>query len=513
VRIPSSIFKDDLLASVVVFLVALPLCMGIAIASGVPPALGLITGIVGGLVVGVFAGSPLQVSGPAAGLAVIIYEIVRNHGVAGMGMVVLLAGCIQLASGLVRAGQWFRAVSPAVIQGMLAGIGVLIFASQFHVMMDASPAETGVQNILTIPKTIYMAVSPAEDTVHHIAAGVGVLTIAIIVLWNLFGWKRLPGPLLAVAAGTTLAVLLDVPIRKVDVPLALADAITLPSLTTISDMGVSVWLMEGIAVAFIASAESLLCATAVDQMHSGQRTNYDRELTAQGAGNVICGVLGALPMTGVIVRSAANVDAGARTRASTIYHGAWLLGLVVAAPALLRMIPTASLAAILVYTGYKLVNLAWIRKLRAVGKGEVVIYAITVLGVVVLDLLSGVLIGFGVAAARLLWRLAPFRIDLSTADGIQHVTMRGTATFLALPKLARALESIAEKQHVHIHLDALQHVDHACIELIGEFQRRYESNGGKVTVEWKELMGRYEPQEPPEDAGAGDRGRPSDAAR
>jgi MFS superfamily sulfate permease-like transporter len=147
------------------------------------------------------------------------------------------------------------------------------------------------------------------------------------------------------------------------------------------------------------------------------------------------------------------------------------------------------------------------------GKGEVAIYTVTVVGVVVLDLLSGVLIGLGVAAARLLWRLAPFRVDLSTADGVQHVTMRGTATFLALPKLARALESIAEKQKVHIHLGALQHVDHACIELISEFQRRYESNGGKVVVEWEELMGRYEPPAPPEDAGAVDRGRPSDAAR
>jgi len=166
-KIPKSVFREDLLASVVVFLVALPLCMGIAIASGVPPALGLITGIVGGLVVGFLAGSPLQVSGPAAGLAVIVYEVVQAHGIGGLGIAVLVGGIIQLAAGLVRVGQWFRAVSPAVIKGMLAGIGVLIFSSQFHVMVDDKPPGGGIENLITIPQALMKGIVPVDVGQHR----------------------------------------------------------------------------------------------------------------------------------------------------------------------------------------------------------------------------------------------------------------------------------------------------------------------------------------------------------
>src|SRR5262245_46317433 len=175
-------WKDDLLASVVVFLVALPLCMGIAIASGMPPAAGLITGIVGGLIVGWLAGSPLQVSGPAAGLAVVVADLIQDHGLGVVGIVIFLAGVIQLAAGLLRLGQWFRAVSPAVIMGMLAGIGVLIFASQFHVMVDDQPKGSGLDNLFSIPEGVWKGLVPLDDeSVHHKAAMIGLLTIGIIV--------------------------------------------------------------------------------------------------------------------------------------------------------------------------------------------------------------------------------------------------------------------------------------------------------------------------------------------
>jgi MFS superfamily sulfate permease-like transporter len=498
-RIPGHVLRQDALASVVVFLVALPLCMGIAIASGVPPAMGLITGIVGGLVVGVLAGSPLQVSGPAAGLAVIVYDLVREYGLEALGPVVLLAGLIQTVAGLLRLGQWFRAVSPAVIQGMLAGIGVLIFASQFHVMVDRDPFETGLMNIIRMPESIYHVFNPDAGTVHHFAAGLGILTIVTIVLWKIFGWKRLPPPLPAVVLTTTVAALFSFPITLVEIPDSLVDAMIWPSIDAVMDMGIPVFLLEGAAIAFIASAESLLCATAVDQMQTVARTQYDRELAAQGTGNMLCGAMGALPMTGVIVRSAANVEAGATTRASAILHGAWLLVLVVVAPQLLEMIPQAVLAGILVYTGYRLVDLAWIRKLRSYGRGEVVVYSITVAGVVAIDLLAGVLIGIGAAGARLLWRLSQFHVDIRRHDGRHDLTLRGTATFLGLPKLARVLESLPEGKDVHIYLHNLRHVDHACIELLGDFQRRYENKGGTVSIEWEDLRARYEPPAPPDE--------------
>src|SRR6478752_1461387 len=172
---------NDILASVVVFLVALPLCMGISIASGVPPALGLITGVIGGLVVGFLSGAPLQVSGPAAGLAVLVWELVRDHGIAALGPVLIVAGIVQMIAGQLRVGQWFRAMSPAVIHGMLAGIGVLIFASQFHVMLDDRPKQSGVANLLSIPQAIVGGVFPIDGSKHELAAVVGVLTIVTLL--------------------------------------------------------------------------------------------------------------------------------------------------------------------------------------------------------------------------------------------------------------------------------------------------------------------------------------------
>ena len=192
----SSTIGRDLLASVVVFLVALPLCMGVALASGLPPTAGIITGIIGGLVVGFLAGSPLQVSGPAAGLAVLVYQLVKDHGPEMLGTIVLFAGLLQLLAGMLKLGQWFRAVSPAVIHGMLAGIGILIFASQFHVMLDGKPIGTGIENLLGIPGAIMSAVNAGDSRLT--AGEVGVLTIACIFAWASLAPKSLkviPAPL------------------------------------------------------------------------------------------------------------------------------------------------------------------------------------------------------------------------------------------------------------------------------------------------------------------------------
>src|SRR5882672_531357 len=341
-------FWDDFLASVVVFLVALPLCMGVAVASGVPPALGLITGIVGGLVVGFISGSPLQVSGPAAGLTVLIFEIVQQHGLKTLGAIVLIAGLLQIAAGLLKIGQWFRAISPAVIQGMLAGIGVLIIGSQIHVAVDDAPRGSGLDNLLSISESIWKGLIPVDGSTHHIAAAVGALTIGIMIAWS-FAPKKLkivPAPLLAVAVCTFLASYLQLPIKKVSVSANILTTMDLPSFASIA--GAFQWPILGaaVAVALIASAETLLSATAVDRLHNGPSTQYNRELFAQGVGNSICGLLGALPMTGVIVRSSANVEAGAKTRLSAILHGFWILACVVALPFILNRIPTASLAAI-----------------------------------------------------------------------------------------------------------------------------------------------------------------------
>src|SRR5262245_12119406 len=318
--------QQDLFASVVVFLVALPLCMGIAVASGAPPAMGIITGIIGGLVVGALAGSPLQVSGPAAGLTVIVYEIIQEHGMEKLAVVVMLAGLIQIQWAWLKLGQWFRAVSPAVVHGMLAGIGVLIFASQFHIMIDDVPKGSALANLATLPAAIWKGLVADDDpsTSHHLAARIGLLTIATIVLWTLYApksVKAVPAVLLGVSVATGLTIWLDVPISHVAVRDNLLAIIQLPSWNTLSHFIDPALVGEALALALIASIETLLSATAIDNLHHGLRTRYNRELFAQGTGNLLCGLLGVLPMTGVIVRSAANVQAGGRTRASAIMHG------------------------------------------------------------------------------------------------------------------------------------------------------------------------------------------------
>jgi MFS superfamily sulfate permease-like transporter len=495
-KIQSSCFRD-LLASVVVFLVALPLCMGIAIASGVPPALGLITGIMGGLVVGFLSGSPLQVSGPAAGLSVIIWELVQQHGLAALGSIVLIAGAIQVIAGSLKWGQYFRAVAPPVVYGMLAGIGVMILASQFHVMVDDAPRGSGIENLIAIPAAIYKGISPPNGANHHLAAVVGLVTISGIVLWTRFHPRKmafLPAPLIAVLAGTLVAHFGGFAIKFIDVPSNLADAISLPTSESMRLLWSWPVLGAALALALVASAETLLCAIAVDRLHTGPRTNFDRELRAQGIGNMVCGLMGALPMTGVIVRSSANIQAGATTRVSAILHGVWLLAFVIAMPGVLRLVPTASLAAILVYTGYKLINRDNVRALAKYGRTVVAIYAATVIGIVVTDLLTGVLIGIGLCILRLLYLLTHNRMRLVLAADRKRADLylEGAATFFALPRLAALLDAAPPGVALHLHLDKLQHIDHACMDALHAWRQQNEATGSTLEVEWDGLADRFE---------------------
>lgn len=490
----------DLLSSVVVFLVALPLCMGIALASGVPVELGLITGIVGGLVVGLLAGSPLQVSGPAAGLTVLILEAIHSHGLEALGVIVLGAGLFQILAGVLKLGPWFRAISPAVIQGMLAGIGVLIVAGQFHSMLDAKPVGTGIQNLLAIPGAFWNAVSGASGPNHQLAAGLGVLTIAVMGLWNYLpkAFKLIPGSLVAVLLATFLAAIFSLPVQTVSVPANMLQSLSLPSLGDLGGLLNPALLTTALAIGLIASAETLLSATAVDQMHQGPRTQYNRELFAQGVGNAICGLLGALPMTGVIVRSSANIQAGAKTRLSTILHGGWLLLFVALLPFLLNKIPVAALAAMLVFTGVKLVNVKAIRQIAAYGKTEVAIYTVTVVAIVATNLLEGVLIGLVLSALKLLYTFAHLELDLQVDAETRQatLTLNGSATFLRLPKLAAALERVPPSSELRVRFEGLSYVDHACLDLLMNWEKQHMATGGRLDLSWGELHHRYQQQRP-----------------
>jgi len=493
-------FRQDLLASAVVFLVALPLCMGIAIASGAPPATGLITGMIGGIVVGVLAGCPLQVSGPAAGMAVIVYQIIQEHGFGTLGYVVLLAGAIQLIAGALKVGQMFRSIAPSVIYGMLAGIGILIAGSQFHVMVDDSPRANGLLNLMSIPESVYKGIFPPDGTSHHVAALIGVLTVAVIMIWPKVAPKKLrwlPGALVAVAVATTAAAIFSLPIKYVQLNANFFGSITTLDLGRIGTVLNSEILLMAATVAFVASAETLLCATAVDQMQDGPRTNYNRELMSQGVGNVLCGTLGVLPMTGVIVRSATNVTAGGKTRLSAVLHGVWLVGLVALLPWLLQMIPTASLAAVLVYTGYKLVNADNVKKLLHYGGAPVVIYVATVAGVVALDLLKGILIGIALSVAKVVYARTHFTVRIKQGAGKRiDVFLEGAATFLRLPMLADELEAVPADVETHIHVGDLDYIDDACLEVLSSWQKQRSAKGTKIVLEWDEALRLYRDKNP-----------------
>jgi MFS superfamily sulfate permease-like transporter len=489
----------EVLASVVVFLVALPLCMGIAIASGVPPVMGLISGIVGGLVVGSLAGSPLQVSGPAAGLAVIVYDIVQAHGLATLAVVVFAAGLLQVAAGLMGLGRWFRAVAPAVIYAMLAGIGVIIFAGQFHVMVDDIPSSSALTNLATIPAAVLKGITPVPDSPHHLAAGIGLLTLIVLAVWNVVRPRLpaalavIPGPLLGVGSGTLAATVMKLDVAYVTVPESLSELVSFPELGHFGVLLQPSVLGAALALAVVASAESLLSAAAVDKLQEGPRTDYDRELTAQGIGNAVLGLIGGLPVTGVIVRSSANVEAGATTRWSAVLHGLWLLVAVAALPWLLQSIPIATLAAVLVYIGYKLVKIDAIVSLWERGRSEFGIYAVTLVAIVSTNLLEGLLVGLTLSVLRLAWVASRLEVDVTKmSDGVLSVVLSGAATFVVLPKLARALENLPAEAEVHLHLEELSYVDHACFELIRDWERQREASGGRLVLEWDELTRRGE---------------------
>ncbi|MEU4090377.1 SulP family inorganic anion transporter [Streptomyces aureus] len=448
--------KADLFASLVVFLVALPLCVGVAIASGVPAELGLVTGIVGGLVAGVLPGSSLQVSGPAAGLTVLVYEAVRTYGVEALGVLVLGAGLVQLGLGLLRLGRWFRAVSVAVVQGMLAGIGLVLIAGQVYAMGDTAAPSGGLGKIAGI-----VSLAGAADPV---ALAVGGGTVAVLLLWP--RWRRgarvVPAPLLAVALASAVTGAFGLPVRRVEIQ-GLFDAVRPPAaadLGRLTDVGV---LGTVLAFALIASAESLFSAAAVDRLHQGPRTDYDRELIAQGAGNTVCGILGALPMTAVIVRSAANVHAGAQTKVSRVLHGVWLLLFTAVVPAVLGLIPVAALAGLLVHAGCKLVPVREVRKLWRGHRGEVVVLGVTAVAIVAGNLFEGVLVGLALAVAKTAWDISHVHVeteDVGAAGMVVRVV--GNATFLRLPKLLDALEALPRDRVVRLELGGLRHVDHAC---------------------------------------------------
>lgn len=481
--------RQDIPAAVVVFLVALPLCLGIALASGAPLIAGVIAGVVGGVVVGSLSGSHTGVSGPAAGLAVIVLTAITELGSYEVFLVaVVLAGLMQVALGFLRAGVIGYYFPSSVIKGMLAGIGVLIVAKQLpHALgYDKEPegsmefAHPGGENTL----------NTLSEAFHRISAGpllIALVALAILVAWESPRVKAhrvlsmVPGPLLAVAAGVTLGLVFG---GNGALALSHDQLVSLPVVASLAGLGdfftfpafaeglamPAVW-KTAVVLAVVASLETLLCVEATDKLDPLKRvTPTNRELKAQGVGNLISGLVGGLPVTQVIVRSSANIQAGGRTRMSAVVHGLLLMVGALALPTVMNLIPLASLAAILLVVGYKLAKPALFKKAYEEGWAQFVPFVATVVGIVFTDLLIGIAIGLCVSIVSLLLDNYSHAFKLEQpADGRVRLVLAQQVTFLNKASILQALSAIPDGSTVEIDGSASLVVHNDVVEIIDDF--------------------------------------------
>lgn len=488
--------KYDAPASIVVFLVAVPLCLGIALASGAPLFSGIIAGIVGGIVVGVLSGSQLGVSGPAAGLAVIVLTAINELGAFDIFlMAVVLGGVFQLLLGFARAGIIGYYFPSSVIKGMLSGIGIIIILKQIpHAFgydkdYEGSLAFVSADGHNTFSQLFHMfeAISPG-------AVIITMVSLAVLVLWEQKFIKRIKlfqiiqGPLIVVSAGILLNMIFkNIPalalqadqMVAIPVPETLGGffaQFTFPDFTQIGNP--AIWI-TGVTIAVVASLETLLCLEATDKLDPYKRVSpANRELKAQGVGNIISGLIGGLPITQVIVRSSTNIQSGGRTKMSAILHGFILLGCAMAIPMVLNLIPLASLAAILFLVGYKLAKPVLFKQMYNLGQRHFVPFMVTILGIVFTDLLMGIGIGLAVAIFYILYNNYKkpflFESDKHLKDGVIRLELAEDVTFINKASIQRTLSQIPDGTKVIIDASKSIHIDHDVIEIIEEFKTNAE---------------------------------------
>ncbi len=488
---PLQNFGNDIPASIVVFLVAMPLCLGIALASGAPLFSGLIAGMIGGIVVGAVSGSQLGVSGPAAGLAVIVLGAIEQYGFQAFLVAVVLGGIIQLVLGLLKGGIIAYYFPSSVIMGMLAGIGIIIFVKQIpHALgYDGDP----LGDLFFIQKDGQNTFSELVNMVDYIGYGATLVTavsLAILLLWEspFFRSRRIfqliPGPLVAVIVGILLSRWFEVipgllinGAHMVDVPVAESFSAFMGNFTTpdFSALGNPRIYLTALIIAVVASLETLLCVEATDKLDPYKRiTPASRELVAQGIGNTLSGLIGGIPITQVIVRSSANIQSGGRTKASTILHGLLILVSIISIPQLLNMIPKATLAAILLVVGFKLAKPALFKKMHAQGKMQFIPFLVTVVGVVFTDLLIGLGIGLLFSILFLLYNSYQLPFKVGEHDDLEQKKMRvelaQEVTFINKAKILELLRKIPRKTELIIDASKTSFIHYDILEILEDFK-------------------------------------------
>ncbi|MEZ4816623.1 MAG: SulP family inorganic anion transporter [Flavobacteriaceae bacterium] len=484
--------KNDIPASIVVFFVALPLCLGIALASGAPLFSGLIAGIVGGIIVGSLSGSKIGVSGPAAGLAAIVLTAIGTlGGYQNFLVAVVLAGIIQVLFGVLRAGIIGYYFPSSVIKGMLTGIGIIIILKQIPHFFGYDPDPEGDWAFFQVDGE--NTFSEILNTINHIIPGsalIGLIGLGILILWDKVLSKKgklfhvIQGPLVAVIVGIVFYLLTQshetLSIAKshlVSVPIpedaaSFLGQFSFPNFTVIANP--QVWIVA-FTIALVASLETLLCVEATDKLDPHKNvTPTNRELFAQGAGNVISGLIGGLPITQVIVRSSANIQSGGRSKLSAIIHGFLLLISIILIPRLLNMIPLSVLAAILLVVGYKLAKPKLFKKMYDLGWKQFLPFVITVVGIVFIDLLYGISLGLMVGIVVILiksYQNSHFLHKEDVSNGVQKLkmTLAEEVTFFNKGAILKELDRIPENSYVELDVRKTRYLDNDIIEILDDF--------------------------------------------
>lgn len=490
-------FKNDFPASIVVFFVAVPLCLGIALASGAPLFAGIIAGIVGGIIVGIASGSPLGVSGPAAGLAVIVLTSIETLGSWQAFLVaVVLAGIFQLILGYAKAGFIAYFFPNSVIKGMLSGIGLLIMLKQIpHALGWDKDVEGDDAFLQADGQNTFSEISKALDFITPGALLIAILSIAILLLWDLVLIKKhkifqvIQGPIVVVLLGIVMNIMYqnqvlpfgldEKQIVSVPVPDSISNffqQFTFPDFSVITNL--EVWKIA-VVIAVVASLETLLCVEATDKLDPDKRiTPVNRELKAQGLGNIVSGLIGGLPITQVIVRSSANINFGGKTKLSAILHGVFLLISAIYIAGLLNLVPLASLAAILILVGYKLAKPSLFMQMYKLGWEQFIPFMATIIAILATDLLKGITVGilFGIFyTLRHSYRNSHHLKDIETNEnGVQvhHLILAEEVSFFNKASLLKTLDAIPANAKVIIDFTKSKSIAYDVIELI----KNYESN-------------------------------------
>lgn len=490
---------SDIPSSIVVFLIAIPLCLGIAVASGVSEFSGIIAGMVGGIVIGILSGSHLSVSGPAAGLtAIVAAAVLKLPAVEAFFLAVVVAGAIQLIMGVFKLGVIGDYVPNAVIKGMLAAIGIILILKQLPFLVGYEKNNEGDESFQGSGENTFVAVLNALKDPTWLAVIIGVLGILILIVYETKWVKSkkifqlISGPLVVVIVGTLINQVLSAGTGELDgshlvnIPVANSPKeffsfFKFPDWSYITNP--DVWVI-GFTLALVASLETLLGIEAVDKLDPYKRvTPSNRELMAQGTGNVISGMLGGLPLTSVIVRSSANLNAGAKTKLSAIFHGTLILICVAFVPGVLNLIPKAALAAILIFTGYKLAKISIFKDYYSKGWNQFMPFVVTVLAIVFTDLLKGVLIGLAVAIFFIIRSNFRTAIFVSKQNGKTLIRMRKDISFFSKPILKAQLESVEENSTVIIDMTRAEFIDKDVLDTIDEFTQHADLKNIKVELQ------------------------------